>query len=383
MNSQPFWTGLVVAIVGFFSSFPIFLAGVTAMGAEGDIAASALMSGAVSMGLAGIVLSLWLKIPASVAWSTPGVALLAISTPDPAGFPAAIGAFLFAGALTVVAGLWRPLGRFARAIPAPLTQAMLAGVLFSICLGPFLALQDAPHIALPILLTWFVVGRINRLMAVPAAVIVALGLILIHNGGTVPAPDTILTKPVFVMPVLSWPTVIGLGLPLFIVTMAAQNIPGVSVLKANGYEPQTERLFGTVGLFSILSAPFGAASTCVAAITAAMCASEDAHPDPAKRYFAAVWAGVFYCVLGLFAGTVTHVAALAPEAVLPVLAGVALFTVFMTSAAAAWKEDATREAAAVTFLLTASGVTILGLGGAVWGLVAGGAVYLVQRWRSA
>ncbi|MCH2093645.1 MAG: benzoate/H(+) symporter BenE family transporter [Rhodobacteraceae bacterium] len=380
---QPFWTGLVVAIVGFFSSFPIFLAGVSAMGAEGDMAASALMSGAVSMGLAGLGLSLWFKIPASVAWSTPGVALLAISSPDPAGFPAAVGAFMFAGALTVVAGLWPPLGRLAHAIPTALTQAMLAGVLFSICIGPFRALQDAPQIALPLLLTWFLVGRFTRLMAVPATVVVAVALILIVNGGALSAPEHIVTRPVLVWPVLSWPALIGLGLPLFIVTMATQNIPGLSVLKANGYRPNTKSMFGTVGVFSILSAPFGAAATCVAAITAAMCTSDDAHPDPAQRYLAAVWAGVFYCLLGLFAGVMTHVASVAPDAVLPVLAGLALLPVFMASASEAWQDGTTREAAVITFLMTASGVTFLGLGAAVWGLIAGGGVHVVQRWRRA
>ncbi|MFY0623805.1 MAG: benzoate/H(+) symporter BenE family transporter [Pelagimonas sp.] len=380
-TTQTFFTGLVVAIVGFFSSFPIFLQGVTTVGATPGQAASALMAGAISMGLAGIVLSLWQKVPVSVAWSTPGVALLAVSAPDATGFAGAIGAFIFAGALTVIAGFWKPLARLAQSIPAPITQAMLAGVLLSICFTPFRALADAPWVALPILLTWFLVSRASRLFAVPAAVLATVVLIFVHNAGAVPMPEAALTSPVFTMPTFTLSAIVGLGLPLFIVTMATQNIPGMSVLNSNGYRPPAGKMFASVGAFSILSAPFGAAQTCLAAITAAMCSDENVDPDPAQRYWAAVWSGVFYCLFGIFAGAVTHFAALAPDFAVGSLAGVALFAVFMNSASVALKDDATREAAGITFLITASGVTLFGLGGAVWGLVAGCAVYLVQRWR--
>lgn len=379
LNAQTFWTGLVVAVVGFFSSFPIFLQGVLAMQATPEQASSALMAGAVSMGLAGIVLSLWLKVPASVAWSTPGVAFLAVSAPDSAGFAGAVGAFVVAGVLCVIAGFWKPLARLAASIPAAITMAMLAGVLLSICFVPFRALGEAPQVALPIMLTWYVVGRFSRLFAVPAAVLATLVLVVVHNGGGLAAPDHVLTHPVFVVPVFSVSAVFGLGLPLFIVTMATQNIPGVSVLKANNYQPPTGKMFATVGLFSILSAPFGAVATCVAAITAAMCCDEHAHPDPAQRYMAAVWGGVFYCVFGVMAAVVTHIAGLAPPMAMACLAGVALFNVFAGSASAALKDEDTREAAALTFVATASGVSILGLGGAVWGLLIGCVVHLIKR----
>lgn len=378
VNAQTFWTGLVVAVVGFFSSFPIFLQGVLAMGATPAQASSALMAGAISMGLAGIVLSLWLKIPASVAWSTPGVAFLAVSAPDSAGFAGAVGAFVVAGVLSVIAGFWKPLARLAGSIPAPITMAMLSGVLLPICFVPFQALGEMPMVALPIMLTWYVVGRFSRLFAVPAAVAATLVLVVLHNGGGLPALDHMLTQPVFVMPVFSVSAALGLGLPLFIVTMATQNIPGVSVLRANNYHPPAGRMFATVGTFSILSAPFGAAATCVAAITAAMCCDENAHPDPAQRYMAAVWGGVFYCLFGVLAAFVTHVAGLAPPLAMATLAGVALFNVFAGSASAALKDDDTREAAALTFVATASGVSLFGLGGAVWGLAIGCIVHLVK-----
>ncbi|AUC53210.1 benzoate transporter [Sagittula sp. P11] len=376
-GSQAFTAGLVVAIVGFFSSFPIFLAGVEAMGATQAQASSALMAGALAMGLAGIVLALWTKTPASCAWSTPGAALLAASAADPQGFSGAVGAFAVAGALTVVAGFWKPLVRLAQSVPGPITQAMLAGVLLPICFTPIRAVAEAPAVALPILLTWFVATRIRRLFAVPAAVLVTFGLVIWHNG-TLPLPDHALTAPVWVMPTLSLQGVIGLAVPLFIVTMATQNMPGVAVLRTNGFTPPPGPMFATVGAISILSAPFGAVQTNLAAITAAMCSDEHAHRDHGKRYWAAVWAGVFYCLFGIFAALVTFIAAAAPPFAMATLAGVALFGVFMTSMTGALRADETREAAVLTFIVTASGLTLFGIGGAVWGLLVGGIVHLLN-----
>ncbi|WP_349539656.1 benzoate/H(+) symporter BenE family transporter [Sagittula sp. NFXS13] len=377
---QALATGFVVAIVGFFSSFPIFLAGVEAMGATAPQASSALMAGGVAMGLSGIVLALWFKAPASCAWSTPGAALLAGSAADAAGFSGAVGAFLIAGALVVVAGFWKPLVRLAQAIPGPITLAMLSGVLLPICFAPFRALAEAPVVGAVILLTWFGVSRVSRLFAVPATVLAAVALVIWWNG-TLPMPDHILTPPVWVTPTFSLSALIGLALPLFIVTMATQNVPGVAVLKTNGYTPPTGKMFVTVGAASILTAPFGAIANNLAAITAAMCSDENAHPDKAQRYWAAVWAGLFYVLFSVFAAVVTFVAASAPPMTMSALAGVALLPVFMTSASAALKDEDTREAAALTFVLTASGLTLFGIGSAVWGLLLGSLVHMLNVWR--
>ena len=254
-----------------------------------------------------------------------------------------------------MAGLFRPFARFATSIPTPLAQAMLAGVLISLCTRPFVALGTAPETALPILLTWFVAGRINRAFAVPAAVAAALAVTLVAGGGTIPMPDHLLSAPVFTWPSFSLSSALGLGVPLFIVTMATQNIPGIAVLRSFGYEPSPGRLLAGVGSASILSAPFGAPATCVAAITAAMCSNEESHPDPG---------------------------AAAPAMTLETLAGVALLGVFANSASAALEEVAFREAAAVTFLTTASGMSAFGLSAPVWGLILGGIVHLTaQRLR--
>ena len=376
--AQTVSTGFVVAIVGFFSSFPIVLQGLDAMGASNAQAASGLMAAAMSMGLAGILLSLWTKQPVSVAWSTPGVALLAVSVMPQDGFDGAVGAFLVAGLLTLVAGLFRPLGRLAASIPAPLAQAMLSGVLLSICIVPFQAAAETPWTALPIILTWFIMARINKLVAVPAAVLMAAFVVLHSNGYAVPLPNTPFTQLQVTLPSFSLGAILGISVPLFIVTMATQNVPGIAVMKSYGYTPEPGPLLSAVGGASMISSLIGAPATCLAAITAAMCSNEESHPDPAQRYWSAAMAGVFYCFLGIFAAIITAFAAAAPPLVLGTLAGIALLGVFANSALAAFDTTEYREAAAITFLITASGITVFGLGAAVWGLVAGGIVQMVK-----
>jgi benzoate membrane transport protein len=377
--AQTVSTGLVVAIVGFFSSFPIVLQGLISVGASDGQAASGLMAATLAMGLAGIGLSLWKKQPISVAWSTPGVALLAVTAPVEGGFAGAVAGFLIAGGLTMVAGLWRPLGRLATRIPAPLAQAMLAGVLISLCVAPFRAMAETPYTALPIVLTWFVVGRFNRLFAVPAAVVAAALVIGFSTDFHLPLPDSALIRPVPIAPEFSVAALLGIGLPLFIVTMATQNIPGIAILRSFGYSPPPGPLLTGVGGASVLTAPFGAPATCLAAITAAMCSNQDSYPDPRQRYWSAVMAGAFYCLFGLFAAVITGIAAIAPPLVLGTLAGVALIGIFANAAAAALEQPEYREAAAVTFLATASGMTVFGLSAAVWGLILGGIVLAVTR----
>ena len=383
-DSQNLATGFVVATVGFFSSFPILLQGINAMGASPAQAASGLMFAAIAMGLAGIFLSLWKAQPISVAWSTPGVAFLAVTPMLQSGFSGAVAAFVTAGVLTVIAGVWRPFGRLATAIPGPIAQAMLAGVLVSICAAPFLALAQTPATALPIMLTWFVVGRFNRLFATPAAVLAAVAVTLVANDFQLALPTSLFTRPVLTLPEFSLAAVLSVGVPLFVITLATQNIPGIAILRSYGYPAAPAPLFAGVGIASVLSAPLGAPATCLAAITAAMCANEDGHRDPKRRYWTAVLAGAGYCLLGLFAALITVVAAQAPPMALETLAGVALLGVFANSAEAALSPPDSREAAAVTFLTTASGMSLFGLGAAVWGLILGwGIVLLGNRLRRA
>ncbi|RCW28184.1 benzoate membrane transport protein [Ciceribacter lividus] len=383
LSAQSLFMGLLTAFVGFASSFAVVLQGLKGVGATDLEAASGLMALSVSMGLCGVVLSLVTRLPVSIAWSTPGAALLVTAGVPEGGFPVAVGAFLVCGVLIVVAGLFRPLGRAVAAIPAPLANAMLSGVILGLCFAPFKAIAFDPRLGLPILAAWAVVAAFKRLYAVPAALaafalVIAFGVDL--PDGAMASWAASLKPPVeLVMPAFTLPSLISIALPLFIVTMASQNIPGIAVLKVNHYNPMPGPLFAATGLFSLLSAPFGGHAVNLAAITAAMCAGEDAHPDPKKRYWAAVVCGLGYVVLGLLAGAVTAFVSLAPPILIQAVAGLALIAAFSGSAVAAFKEVETREAAAVTFLITASGVSFGGISGAFWGLVAGGLMMMLMR----
>lgn len=376
LSAQSLFMGVLTAFVGFASSFAVVLQGLKAVGATDYEAASGLMALSVSMGVCAIVLSAWTKLPVSIAWSTPGAALLATAGTVEGGFAAAVGAFLVCGVLIVVAGLFKPLGRAVAAIPAPLANAMLSGVILGLCFAPFKAIAFDPKLGLPILVAWAAVLAFKRLYAVPAA-LAAFVIVMVFGvklpDGAMSAWAQSLAPPIeLVAPVFTLPALISIALPLFIVTMASQNIPGIAVLKVNHYDPNPGPLFAVTGLFSLLSAPFGGHAVNLAAITAAMCAGEDAHPDRSKRYWAAIIAGLGYVILGLAAGAVTAFVSLAPPILIQAVAGLALIGAFSGSAVAAFKEPETREAAAVTFLITASGVSFAGISGAFWGLVAGG-----------
>jgi benzoate membrane transport protein len=377
------FAGLLAAFVGFASSFAVVVKGLTAIGASPAEAASGLMALSIAMGLCGLWLSLRLRLPVSIAWSTPGAALLATTGAVDGGFPAAVGAFLACGVLIVIAGLWKPLGRWVAAIPPALANAMLAGVLLGLCLAPVRAVADLPLAGLAIVVTWAIVARINRLYAVPAAVLVTIVLIVATTPMPAAAGNSFWPTPVLVTPVFSPGAIVGVALPLFIVTMASQNIPGMAVLAANGYRPDLNPLLRTTGLFSIAAAPFGGHAVNLAAITAALCAGESVHPDPAKRWWAAAVAGAAYVVFGLLAGAATSFISAAPPVLIEAVAGLALLGAFGAALLGAVTAPEDREAAVVTFLVTASGISFAGIGGAFWGLLAGGAIFLLARWRHA
>jgi benzoate membrane transport protein len=374
--------GLLAAIVGFASSFAVIVQGLVSVGATRAEAASGLMALSVVMGLIAIALSLRTRLPISIAWSTPGAALLVTSGVPQGGFPAAVGAFLVAGALVVVAGLWKPLGRWVAAIPAPLANAMLAGVLFGLCLAPVRAVAELPLLGLAVVVVWAVVAKFRRLYAVPAAVVVAMVLIAATTQIAPGDPGALWPRPVLVLPAFAPGAIVGIALPLFIVTMASQNIPGIAVLNVNGYRPAPGPLFQVTGVGSLIAAPFGGHAVNLAAITAALCAGPDAHPDPARRWWAATVAGVAYVLFGLGAGAATTFISAAPPVLIEAVAGLALLGAFGSALMAAVAAPADREAAIVTFLVSASGLTFLGIGGAFWGLVAGGAIMALGRWRA-
>ena len=378
--------GLLVAVVGFTGSFAIVLQGFRASGATDEQAAAALLAVSVAMGVGGIVLSLRTRMPVSVAWSTPGAVLLIASGGVLGSFNEAVGAFIVCGVLLLLSGLYRPLGRAIEAIPASLANAMLAGILLVICLAPAKALVFDWTLALPVLLTWWIVAQFYRLYSVPAALLVLFALLIWKVG--LPAdfqtqlaqslvPPVLLIKPVFTIS-----AVISIAFPLFVVTMASQNVPGIAVLRANHFDTKAGPLLTVTGLASLVAAPFGSHAVNLAAITAAMCAGEDAHVDPQRRYWASLVAGFTYILFGVLAGAVTYTMTLVPTVLIEAIAGLALISAFSGSLVAAFKHIEEREAAAVTFLLSASGVTLAGIGGAFWGLLAGSVMLAFSRWRS-
>ncbi len=381
ISLQAVTMGLITAFVGWASSFTVVIQGLVGVGATQAQAASGLFAASLAMGAAGVWTSLRSRQPISVAWSTPGAALLATSGAVEGGFASAVGAFLICGALIVAAGYWERLGRWVAAIPASLANAMLAGVLLGLCLAPVKAVAQMPAYGLAIVATWAIVARLKRLFAIPATVLVTLIVIVVAADGTAGAPVTLWTPPALVMPVFSVSAAIGIALPLFIVTMASQNIPGFAVLKVNGYNPPAGPLFKLTGLFSILGAPFGGHAVNLSAITAALCAGPDAHADPARRYWAAAACGAGYMAFALVAGAATAFIAASPPVLIQAVAGLALLGAMGGALLGAMQDAADREAALVTFLVTASGLTFYGINGAFWGLVAGGAIRTLSRWR--
>jgi benzoate membrane transport protein len=379
--------GLLASVVGYGSSFAIVLQGLIGVGASTGQAASGLLMLGTMMGLAAVYFGLRYRMPIAIAWSTPGAALLATTGPDPAGFPAAVGAFLLAGALVVLAGFWKPLGRAVLAIPAPLANAMLAGVLLSFCLAPFKGAAQDPLLVLPVIVVWAVVARFARLYAAPAAVLVAFAIYASVNIGFLAgtsAADYLprgwyLPHVEWVTPVFTASSAIGIALPLFLVTMASQNIPGFTVLRANGYEPPSGPLLIGTGLSTLIAAPFGGHAINLAAITAAICAGPDAHPDPKRRYIAAVTSGAAYVAMGVLAVFATDFISTSPPILIEAVAGLALLGAFGSSSLAFLSAAKERDAALVTFVTTASGFSVFGIGAAFWGLVAGGAVLALHR----
>jgi benzoate membrane transport protein len=378
---QPLTAGVLAAVVGFASSFTIVLQGLRAAGATPTQAASGLMALCLGMGLLSIVLSLRTRQPINIVWSTPGAALLLGTGVPQGGFGVAVAAFLVSAALIVLAGLWRPLGRAVAAIPMPVASAMLAGVLMELCLAPVQAVARLPALALPVVAAWALGWRFARRYAVPIAVLVTALLVALATKLPPGALAQVVARPVFVAPVWNALPVIGLAVPLFIVTMAAQNVPGLAVLRGNGYAIPVGPVFVATGVVGAVLAPFGAMGINLSAITAALCAGPEAGPDPARRWLASVAAALTYMAMGLCAGFAAAFIAASPPLLIQAVAGLALMGTLAGALATALAAEADRLPAVVTFVTTASGIALFGIGAAFWGLLAGGALLVLERGR--
>jgi benzoate membrane transport protein len=378
--AQPAIAGIVAALVGFASSFAIVLAGLHAVGASDAQASSGLLVLSLAMGVTGSALSFRYKMPLSVAWSTPGAALLITAGHVGGGYPAAIGAFLLAGVLVIVAGLSERVTRAIVAIPGPLASGLLAGVLLQVCVAPAQALVQVPGHAAPMVATWLVLWIVARRWAVPGALAVAAIAVAID-----PAPGAhaahVLPQLTFTTPHFDLGTLIGVGLPLFVVTMVTQNVAGISVLAAHGYKAPLKPALTATGAGSVIGAPFGAHAINLAAITAAMAAGPDAGPDPARRWIAGAANGLVYFVIGPLAGLATVLLAASPVVLIEAVAGLALLGTLGAALRAAMDDDDKREAAVVTFVVSASGISAFGISAPFWGLVGGLALLGAQRLR--
>lgn len=371
LSGQSIAMGIFAAVVGYTSSVAVVINGMLAVGASHAQAASGLAILGVTMGLTAIGLSLVSRIPISIAWTLPGMALLSTLPVPAGGYSAAVGAFIVTGLLIMLAGVWAPFGRLITRIPPPIANAMLAGILFKLCLAPFEALRETPTFAALVILTWLVVGRFHRLWAAPAALGVAVAAMSFAGRG--PAQAFALPALEWVSPSFDWHALVSIALPLFIVTMASQNIPGFAVLSTYGYQAPARLSFLATGAASALSALLGAPAINLAAVTAALCAGPDAHARPERRYPAAVVAGLVYAVIlpPVASIVITLVSSSSSPILIEAAAGLALTGAFSSSMFGAMRDETHRLPALATFLVTASGFSLYGIGGAFWGLCAG------------
>jgi benzoate membrane transport protein len=373
---QPITAGVVGTVTGFFGSVAVLLAGLTAAGASAEQAASGLAALCVANGALSIAISLHLRIPACFAWSTPGAALLVAA--HPGSFGTAVGAFVLAGLLGVVTGAVPAFARWIDRIPAALSGGLLAGVLLPFCLAPVREAVVTPWTVLPLVVVWLLLSRFAPRAAGPVVIVAALVVTVLQGtAGSALAPI-----PRLVAPALDPVGVIALGVPLYLVTMAGQQLPGIAVLKANDYRPPTRVALIASGVASALIAPLGGVQVNLAAITGAIMIGPDAGEDRSRRWISGVASGCTYFALAGIAGVVAGLVGDTPPALVEAAAGLALIGAFVGAISSAIAQPDTRVPAAVTFLVVGSGVAVAGIGSAFWGVVMGGIALLVLTKRT-
>jgi benzoate membrane transport protein len=374
--------GFVAVLVGFTSSVAIVFQAALAFGATPQQISSWMFALGVGMGLCTLLPSLWLRQPVMVAWSTPGAALLATAGANGGfGMAEAVGAFIVSAALITLCGVTGWFERIMDRIPLPLASALLAGVLARFGLDAFVAAQSALALVLVMLLSYLAGRRWWPRYAVPAVLAVGTLCALLQGRMQASGIQWSVTLPQFTPPEFTWRASVSLALPLFVVTMASQNLPGVAAIRAAGYAMPISRLITLTGITTLVLAPFGAFALNLAAITAAICMGREAHPDPTRRYVAAAICGALYCVIGLFGAAVTGVLTAFPRELVLAVAGLALLGSIAGGLTVAMRDDRYREAAVITFLVTLSGLSLAGIGSAFWGVIAGAAAVFVQQWR--
>lgn len=358
----------VAAFVGFGGTLALIIAAATALGATQAETASWVTALSLALAISSGYLSWRYRIPIITAWSTPGLALIGASI----GFTMqeAVGAFLVTALAIIITGLIKPVAQFVERIPASIASGMLAGVLSSFVINAAKTLSLDPLLVLPLIALFLIIRLFNPAMAVISVliggVIYALAL---GRADNLPAPE--LSTLTMIVPDFTLSAMIGLALPLYLVTMASQNLPGFAVLRAAGYEPPTAACLQVTGLVSLFSAPFGAHTSNMAAISAAICTGHDAHPDPKQRWLTGPFYALCYLIFAIFGASLVAIFAVLPPALIMLIAGLGLIGPFVNALAIALNKQDERFAAIVTFAVTASGITIFSIGSAFWALIAG------------
>ncbi len=372
--------GFVAALTGYTSSLVLMFQAGQAAGLSAAQISSWLWALSIGMAVCTIALSLRYRTPIVVAWSTPGAALLITSLPG-VSYPEAVGAFVVCAVLLSLLGLSGAFERVMRHLPGSLAAALLAGILFRIGSEIFVAAQTSTVLVLAMFFSFLISKRLVPRYAVMVALVV--GGVLAGAQGMLDFSHFKLevAVPVWTTPSFSLSAAISIGIPLFVVAMASQNIPGLAVLRADGYQVPPSPLIASTGLASLLLAPFGSHGINLAAISAAICTGAEAHEDKRKRYTAALWCGLFYGIAGIFAATLAALFAALPSALILSIAALALLGSIGNGLAQAMQVPAERDAALITFMITASGMTLLGIGSAFWGLVGGAVTLLILNWR--
>ena len=369
-----FYMGILATFVGYLASFAIVLTGIKAMGANDQQAALGLFLTTLIVGISCIVLPAIYKTPVAVSWSTPGAAFLISTSLLPGGYAAALGAIIMCSCLILLTGLIPSMAKAAASIPRPIANALLAGVLFKLCLAPASGFSEAPYLILPIVLAWVAGLMYHKLAAVPCAMIAFVIVFVMSSGGADYSSlrtNSLISQFDGIMPIFSFQGFISIALPLYFVTMAGQNIPGFTVLELNKFKVDRPRLLQATGVGSLVIAPFGGVPVNMSAITAAMMCGEDAARDPARRYWAAIVSGGAYLILAFCAPMIVAIAAMTPSILIATVAGLALVPAFVSALSAGFQGQDNLEAPAMTFLVVASGMSFIGISSAFWGIVIG------------
>ncbi|PAU59518.1 hypothetical protein BZL41_16695 [Pseudomonas sp. PIC25] len=372
--------GFIAMLTGYTSSLALMFQAGQAAGLSTAQISSWIWALSIGMAVCTIGLSLRYRAPIVVAWSTPGAALLITSLPG-VSYGEAIGAFIVCAALLALVGLTGGFERLMRRLPGSLAAALLAGILFRIGSEIFLAAQHSTALVLAMFFTYLFGKRLAPRYAILATLLVGGGVAGVLGLLDFSGFEVQVAVPVWTTPSFSLPAIVGIAIPLFIVAMASQNIPGIVVLRADGYDVPASPLISVTGVASLLLAPFGSHGINLAAISAAICTGAEAHENPRKRYTAALWCGLFYGIAGIFAATLAALFAALPTALVLSIAALALFGSIGSGLSNAMQEPKEREAALVTFMVTASGMTLLSIGSAFWGLIAGVLTLLILNWR--